>query len=37
VTAGTLDVGVGYAAHYSDWSDDEDDGVLGPLDRSTGK
>ncbi|WP_049936663.1 SipW-dependent-type signal peptide-containing protein [Haloplanus natans] len=24
LTAGTLDLGVGYSAHYSDWSDDED-------------
>ncbi|GAB6862253.1 SipW-dependent-type signal peptide-containing protein [Haloplanus litoreus] len=24
ITAGTLDMGVGYSAHYSDWSDDED-------------
>jgi len=27
LTAGTLDLGVGYTAHYSDWSDDEDEGV----------
>ena len=27
LVAGTLDVGVGYTAHYSDWSDDEDEGV----------
>ena len=27
LTAGTLDLGVGYSAHYSDWSDDEGDGV----------
>jgi predicted ribosomally synthesized peptide with SipW-like signal peptide len=27
LTAGTLDLGVGYSAHYSDWSDDESDGV----------
>jgi predicted ribosomally synthesized peptide with SipW-like signal peptide len=27
LVAGTLDVGVGYSAHYSDWSSDEDDGV----------
>jgi predicted ribosomally synthesized peptide with SipW-like signal peptide len=27
LTAGTLDMGVGYSAHYSDWSPDEDDGV----------
>jgi predicted ribosomally synthesized peptide with SipW-like signal peptide len=25
--AGTLDLGVGYSAHYSDWSSDEDEGV----------
>ncbi|MFB6102745.1 MAG: SipW-dependent-type signal peptide-containing protein [Haloplanus sp.] len=24
LTAGTLDLGVGYSSHYSDWSDDED-------------
>jgi predicted ribosomally synthesized peptide with SipW-like signal peptide len=27
LAAGTLDVGVSYSAHYSDWSDDEDTGV----------
>jgi len=27
LTAGTLDLGVSYSAHYSDWSDDEDEGV----------
>jgi predicted ribosomally synthesized peptide with SipW-like signal peptide len=27
LVAGTLDVGVGYSAHYSDWSSDEGDGV----------
>jgi predicted ribosomally synthesized peptide with SipW-like signal peptide len=27
LVAGTLDVGVGYSAHYSDWSSDEDEGV----------
>jgi predicted ribosomally synthesized peptide with SipW-like signal peptide len=27
LVAGTLDVGVGYTAHYSDWSDDEDEGL----------
>jgi predicted ribosomally synthesized peptide with SipW-like signal peptide len=27
LVAGTLDMGVGYSAHYSDWSDDEGDGV----------
>jgi len=27
LTAGTLDLGVGYSAHYSDWSDDEGEGV----------
>jgi len=27
LVAGTLDVGVGYSAHYSDWSSDEDAGV----------
>ena len=27
LTAGTLDLGVGYSAHYSDWSDEEDEGV----------
>jgi len=27
LVAGTLDVGVGYTAHYSDWSDDEGEGV----------
>jgi predicted ribosomally synthesized peptide with SipW-like signal peptide len=27
LTAGTLDMGVGYTAHYSDWSDDEGEGV----------
>jgi predicted ribosomally synthesized peptide with SipW-like signal peptide len=27
LVAGTLDLGVGYTAHYSDWSDDEGDGV----------
>jgi predicted ribosomally synthesized peptide with SipW-like signal peptide len=31
LTAGTLDVGVGYTAHYSDWSDDEDDGLDGDV------
>jgi len=27
LVAGTLDLGVGYTTHYSDWSDDEDEGV----------
>ncbi|WP_157969541.1 SipW-dependent-type signal peptide-containing protein [Haloplanus rubicundus] len=27
LTAGTLDMGVSYSAHYSDWSDDEGEGV----------
>jgi len=27
LTAGTLDLGVGYSTHYSDWSDGEGDGV----------
>ena len=27
LVAGTLDMGVGYSAHYSDWSEDEDNGV----------
>jgi len=27
LTAGTLDLGVGYSTHYSDWSDDEGDDV----------
>ena len=27
LVAGTLDMGVGYTAHYSDWSDDEGEGV----------
>jgi len=27
LTAGTLDLGVGYSTHYSDWSSDEGDGV----------
>ncbi|AXG08081.1 hypothetical protein DU500_08375 [Haloplanus rubicundus] len=27
LVAGTLDMGVGYSAHYSDWSDDEGEGV----------
>jgi len=27
LVAGTLDVGVGYTAHYSDWSDDETEGL----------
>jgi len=27
LTAGTLDLGVGYSTHYSDWSDDEGNGV----------
>jgi predicted ribosomally synthesized peptide with SipW-like signal peptide len=27
LAAGTLDMGVGYTAHYSDWSEDEGDGV----------
>jgi len=27
LVAGTLDMGVSYSAHYSDWSDDEDGGV----------
>jgi len=31
LVAGTLDVGVGYTAHYSDWSDDEDDGLDGSV------
>jgi len=31
LTAGTLDMGVGYTAHYSDWSDDEDDGLDGDV------
>jgi predicted ribosomally synthesized peptide with SipW-like signal peptide len=29
LTAGTLDMGVGYTAHYADWSDDEADGLSG--------
>jgi predicted ribosomally synthesized peptide with SipW-like signal peptide len=31
LTAGTLDMGVGYTAHYSDWSADEDDGLDGDV------
>jgi len=31
LVAGTLDMGVGYTAHYSDWSDDEDDGLAGDV------
>ena len=31
LVAGTLDLGVGYTAHYSDWSDDEDDGLQGDV------
>jgi predicted ribosomally synthesized peptide with SipW-like signal peptide len=31
LTAGTLDMGVGYTAHYSDWSDDEDAGLGGDV------
>ncbi|WP_251342666.1 SipW-dependent-type signal peptide-containing protein [Haloplanus halophilus] len=27
LVAGTLDMGVGYSAHYSDWSEDEGEGV----------
>ncbi|AXG07376.1 hypothetical protein DU500_13610 [Haloplanus rubicundus] len=27
LTAGTLDLGVGYSVHYSDWSDDEGTGI----------
>jgi len=27
LVAGTLDLGVAYSAHYSNWSDDEDEGV----------
>jgi len=27
LVAGTLDMGVGYTSHYSDWSDDEGEGV----------
>ena len=42
LTAGTLDMGVGYSAHYSDWSPDEDEGVPnvrmwdGPADTTGG-
>jgi predicted ribosomally synthesized peptide with SipW-like signal peptide len=31
LVAGTLDMGVGYTAHYSDWSDDEDDDLNGEV------
>jgi predicted ribosomally synthesized peptide with SipW-like signal peptide len=31
LVAGTLDVGVAYSAHYSDWSDDEDDDLSGGI------
>ncbi|MEF8855941.1 MAG: SipW-dependent-type signal peptide-containing protein, partial [Haloplanus sp.] len=31
LVAGTLDMGAGYTAHYSDWSDDEDDGLDGDV------
>jgi predicted ribosomally synthesized peptide with SipW-like signal peptide len=31
LTAGTLDMGVGYTAHYSDWSSDEDDNLSGDV------
>jgi predicted ribosomally synthesized peptide with SipW-like signal peptide len=31
LTAGTLDMVVAYEEHYSDWSDDEDDGVTGDV------
>jgi predicted ribosomally synthesized peptide with SipW-like signal peptide len=31
LVAGTLDLGVGYTAHYSDWSDDEDDDIQGDI------
>jgi predicted ribosomally synthesized peptide with SipW-like signal peptide len=29
LTAGTLDMHIGWEEHYSDWSDDEDDGLQG--------
>ena len=31
LVAGTLDVGVAYSAHYSNWSDDEDDDLAGSI------
>jgi len=31
LVAGTLDMGVGYTAHYSDWSADEDDDLAGEV------
>ncbi|WP_222928449.1 M73 family metallopeptidase [Haloplanus rubicundus] len=31
LVAGTLDVGVAYSAHYSDWSADEDDDLAGDI------
>jgi predicted ribosomally synthesized peptide with SipW-like signal peptide len=31
LVAGSLDVGVGYSAHYADGSDDEDDGIAGSI------
>ena len=31
LVAGSLDLGVGYSAHYSDWSPDEAEGLAGPV------
>jgi len=37
LVAGTLDMGVAYSAHYSDWSDDEDDGLAGDIRMPAGQ
>jgi predicted ribosomally synthesized peptide with SipW-like signal peptide len=34
LTAGTLDIKVGWEEHYSDWSGDEDDGLSGSVEMS---
>jgi len=37
LVAGTLDVGVAYTAHYSNWSDDEDDDLAGDIRMPAGQ
>jgi len=37
LVAGTLDVGVAYTAHYSNWSDDEDDDLSGDIRMPAGQ